>query len=218
MLVVVSGPNPSVRARARARARPGLGLEQVGDAVLAAHAAQPLTGVGLACGEQRSQLAGAELGRRASCARRRCSGHDVAVVELVAAGSKVGPDGGVAAVDGRPLRQAARHHARLAARGSAQRGAQPGGRSALLPRRCTGGRARKLRCRRSGHAARFAGLLDCARPRLNALDEIVDRNAILLQHGASIEATLHQHLLQGVKTAGRLALRFWQHARVHSTC
>ena len=210
MLVLVSGPNPSVRARARARARPGLGLEQVGDAVLATHAAQPLTGVRLACGEQRSQLAGAELGRRASCARRRCSGHDVAVAELVAAGSKVGPDGGVAAVDGRPLRQAARHHARLAARGSAQRGAQPGGCSASLPRRCTGGRARKLRCRRSGHAAaRFAGLLDCARPRLNALDEIVDRNAILLQHGARVEATLHQDLEfleQGVKTAGQLEL------------
>ena len=35
----------------------GLGLEQVGYAVLAAHAAQPLAGVGLARGPQRAQLA-----------------------------------------------------------------------------------------------------------------------------------------------------------------
>ena len=86
----------------------GLGLEQVGYAVLAAHAAQPLAGVGLARREQRAQLAGAELGRRASCDCRRCSRQDVAVTNLVAARPQVRPDRGVAAVDGRPLRLAAR--------------------------------------------------------------------------------------------------------------
>ena len=153
--------------------------------MLAAHAAQPLAGVGLARREQRAQLAGAELGRRASCDCRRCSRHDVAVAELVAAGSQVGPDGGVKAVDGRPLRQAARHHARLAAYGSAQRGAQPGLLGAPLTTRCTGGgRAQKLRAggrRRPGHAAP-AELLYCARPRFDALDERVNRNAILREH------------------------------------
>ena len=170
-----------MRARARARARVRVGR----DAVLAAHAAQPLAGVGLARREQRAQLAGAELGRRASCDCRRCSRHDVAVAELVAAGSQVGPDGGVAAVNGRPLRQAARHHARLAAYGSAQRGAQPGLLGAPLTTRCTGGgRAQKLRAggrRRPGHAAP-AELLYCARPRFDALDERVNRNAILSEH------------------------------------
>ena len=182
--------------------------------MLAAHAAQPLTGVGLACGEQRSQLAGAELWRRPSCARRRCSGQDVAVADLVAAGSKVGPDGGVAAVDGRPLRQAARHHARLAARGSAQRGAQPGLFSAFLPRRCTGGR--KLHCRRSGHAARFAELLECARPRLNALDEIVDRNAILLEHDVSYASQATLHSPNNVTLPATLHVRGGENGRIRA--
>ena len=67
-------------------------MEQAGYAVLAAHAAQALAGVGLARRPQRAQLAGAKLGRRASCDCCRCSRQDVAVTNLVAARPQVGPD------------------------------------------------------------------------------------------------------------------------------
>jgi len=88
----------------------GLGLEQVGYAVLAAHAAQPLAGIRLARGPQWAQLAGAELGRWPT----RLSRLQIAGADVVTTGAQVGADGGLVAVDGWPLRLSARHHARLA--------------------------------------------------------------------------------------------------------